>query len=92
MTDEVENLRSEIAALRHELRRLETMNEALLDAGKTVVRERDELRLRLASLGEPPPGVGFKITVSDSYVTPGDPDASRDGSGPEDVQTTKEKG
>ena len=87
--------RAEVEALRNEVRRLWLLNEALVDAGRELVRERDELRLKLASLGSPPEGVGFKITVSDSYVTPGSPDASRDGSGgsrPEDAQATKEKG
>lgn len=37
---------AETRALRHEVRRLEIMNEALIDAGKAVVDERNALRAR----------------------------------------------
>ncbi len=37
-------LMAETQALRHEVRRLEIMNQALIDAGNAVVAERDRLR------------------------------------------------
>lgn len=42
---------AEVQALRHEVRRLETMNQAMLDAGKAVVAERDLLRQERDYLG-----------------------------------------
>lgn len=41
---------AETHALRHELRRLELLNEALIDAGKAIVAERDALRITVAEL------------------------------------------
>ncbi len=40
-------IQAEMQALRHEVRALEMMNQALIDAGKKVVAERDRLRLIL---------------------------------------------
>lgn len=36
--------RTETHALRQEIKRLETMHEAVIDAGKALVEERDQLR------------------------------------------------
>ncbi len=41
---EVHFAEAETHALRQEVRRLDLMNQALIDAGKSVVTERDELR------------------------------------------------
>ncbi len=58
----------ETHALREEVRRLEVMSQALIDAGKAVVAERDELRARNKQLREALQHVVFVTPLnSDAY-------------------------
>ncbi len=87
-----------------EIRRLEVMNEAMIDAGRSVVAERDHLRvaldtavwafqdamLALDELGHQ--DVSVKLQTRWKEITNGRRERERRGRNPEDTQTPKGKG